>query len=138
MRQLVDDEYGGSAPETGVEIEFVAYRAAIAHGQERQLLQPFEKTLGLDASVRLDVTDDEIDTARAYAARGLEHRVGLADTGARAEEDAQLAAPGPRLLRVDGRQQLIGIGPDLVHLPGCVSRFIYRAVYRAPGSIRAH
>ena len=51
--------------------------------------------------MRLDVADDEVDAARAHAARGLQHRVGLADAGAGAEEDAQLAAPGLRLLGLD-------------------------------------
>ena len=45
--------------QAGIEIEFAADHAAIAHRQRRQLLQAFEQPLGLDASVRLDVTDDD-------------------------------------------------------------------------------
>ena len=64
--------------------------------------------------MRLDVADDDIDAVGAHAARGLEHRVGLADAGACAEEDGSLPRLRAGLLGLDAREQLVGIGPIVV------------------------
>ena len=45
--------------------------------------------------------------------RGAQHRERLADAGRRAEENPQPAAPRTRLLGLDLREQLVGIGPRL-------------------------
>ena len=91
---------------------------------------------GVVAPVRLDDPDDDVALlVLGLEARGLEHRVRLADAGRRAEEDGELAARGPRLLLADAREELVGIGPLLghramPHTPSAMSR-------RARGSARA-
>ena len=51
--------------------------------------------------------------ASARRLRRAQHREGLADAGGGAEEDPQPAAPRARLLGLDVREQLVGIGPRL-------------------------
>ncbi len=60
--------------------------------------------------MRLDVTDDDIGTRR-LAPSGLEHCKGLADTGGRAEKNAQPSTLGARLLGLNVRQHPIRIRP---------------------------
>ena len=104
MRELVDEQNRRSARERGVEIELAAYDPAILDRKRRDRLQTFHQLLGLDAAVRLDVTDHDLDTGGLHRARSREHRVGLADSRGRAEEDSKLAAPRARLLGSDARE----------------------------------
>ncbi len=115
MRQLIDQQDRGPAAQRRVEIELVARRAAQRHLREGQLLQPLQQLFGVAATVRLDVSDDEVRAPRACGARRLEHRVGLADTGRGAEEDAQATAPRPRLvvLQPDRRRARSGSLADV-------------------------
>src|SRR5208282_6564597 len=98
VRKLVDEDYRRSAPQGGVEIEFVSSNAAVTHFEERQLLQPLEQALGLDASMGFDVANDDIRATGACRPGRFQHRVGLAYPGRGAEEDAQPSAPRSRIL----------------------------------------
>ena len=69
MRELVDQQDRRPARKAGIEIELLAHGAAIPHRQCRQLLQAVQQPLGLDAAVRFDVTDDEVDTAASRTLR---------------------------------------------------------------------
>ena len=99
VRELIDQQDGGMPRERRVEIELLAHDAAVAHRERRQARQALEQPLGLDATVRLDVAHDHVGAGGAHAARGLEHRVGLADAGGGAEENAQTARAGRALPR---------------------------------------
>ena len=85
-------------------------------------LQALEQLLGLGTSVRLDVADHDIDAFGLHAARRLQHRVGLADAGRRAEEDLQLAATRRLLLRLYVREQGVRVGAAVFHRPSVVDR----------------
>ena len=57
----------------------------------RDDLEALEQRLGLLAAVRLDDADDDVVRRPCAAgARRLQHLVGLADAGRRAEEDLEL------------------------------------------------
>jgi hypothetical protein len=73
MRELVDEQDGRPAREGRIEVELLLDDALVAHGDRRQPLESFEKSLRLDAAVGLDVACDEV---RARGTRGpgrLEH-----------------------------------------------------------------
>src|SRR5450631_33134 len=93
----------------GVKIELAPRDAAVAHFQERQLLESLEQALGLDAAVRFDVTDDDIRAAGARGPGSFEHRIGLPHAGRGAKEDPQPSAPRSRLLPLDVSQQFVRI-----------------------------
>ena len=90
--------------------------------QEGNRLESLEQPLGFRAPVRLDIADDDVDAFGLLAPRRLEHRVGLADAGRRAEEDLQLAAARGPLLRLHVREQGIGIGAAVFHCSSVVDR----------------
>ena len=108
--QLVDEQNRRSTFERGVEVEFLAYDAAIVHWQRRQLLKALHQPLGFRTSMRLDVTDDNVRAGGASASGRLQHRVGLADARDRAKEDAQPAASRAGFLGLDLRQNSSGSG----------------------------
>src|SRR5665213_1101385 len=93
----------------GVKIELAPRDAAIAHFQERQLLESLEQALGLDTAVRFDVTDDDIRAAGARGPGRFEHRVGLTHPGRGAKEDPQPSALRSRFLPLDIRQYFVRI-----------------------------
>ena len=111
----------------------------------RQDLYAVEQRLGFRAVVGLDDAGDDVDAGGALGARGLEHRVGLADAGGGAEEDLQLAPRPPRLFITHVRAEGIGIGPPLGHAgaectaamrDGCVVSLVARGGRARARSIR--
>ena len=121
VRELVDQDDLGAAPQRGVEIELAAYRAAIPDRQHWKLLEPLHQALGLLPAVRLDVSDDDVAAGGALDACRLEHGVGLADACGRAEENTQPPAPRAGLLGLHGCEQLVGVRPlaGRVHAGEC-------------------
>ncbi len=108
--ELVHQQHPRLARKRGVEVELAQRRAAVAHFEVGQPLQPLQQRLGVGAPVRLDVADHHVDALRLQRVRLLQHRVGLADAGGGAEEDLQPAAPGLRLLALHPREQRVRIG----------------------------
>src|SRR5580765_1271423 len=115
MRQFIDEQDRWTPPERRIKIELVSHDPAIAYGKRWQPFQAFEKALGLDAAVGLHIADDDVGTTRTQTAGRLEHRIGLADTGRGAEENAQAPTLGARLFGLNTSEELIRIGPDFVH-----------------------
>ena len=113
MRQLIDEQ-DGRTPQQPHQVELVS-RSAVAHRKRWQPLQAFQQAFRLDAAVGLHVADDDVGSTRTQTAGRLEHRVGLADTGRGAEEDAQTSTLGARLFGLNTSEELIRIGPDFVH-----------------------
>ena len=113
--ELVDEQQRRVPRERGVEVEFFEQGAAVLDPSARQDLYAVEQRLGFRAVVGLDDAGDDVDAGGALGARGLEHRVGLADAGGGAEEDLQLAPRPPRLFITHVREEGIGIGPPLGH-----------------------
>jgi len=94
----------------GVEIKFGQRHAAmfeLAAGNFRQTLGERVRFL---ASVRFDVADDHVAPGGEFAARGLEHGVGLADARRHAEKNLEPSAFLRGLLALKRTQQRIGIG----------------------------
>ena len=99
-----------------VEIELLELDPAVLDDATRQELEADEERAGVVAPVGLDDPDDDVALlVLRLEARGLEHRVRLADAGRRAEEDRELAARRPRLLLAHAREQLVGIRPLFGH-----------------------
>ena len=115
VRELVDDDQAGLAREGGVEVELLQLDAAVRNALARQDLEALEERRGLLAPVGLDQADDDVDALVALLARGREHRVGLADAGAGAEEDPELAARFLPLLALDAGEELVGVGAVVLH-----------------------
>src|SRR5665811_2412971 len=91
--ELVDERDGRSAGDDCRDVEFGEARVPVAHGQAWHDVEALEHHGRLRAPVRLDQSHDDVDAAFAPTVRLVEHRVGLADPGRRAEEHAQ----GPAL-----------------------------------------
>src|SRR5215831_12644714 len=97
MRELVEDEERGPPLQRGVEIELGERGAAVVERAPRHQLEPFEKSLGLAATVSLDEPDHDVGAGAAALVRFDQHREGLADAGRSSEEDLELG-PGLELL----------------------------------------
>src|ERR1019366_9762548 len=93
----------------GVKIELAPRDAAVAHFQERQLLESLEQALSLDAAVRFDVADDDIRAPGARGPGSFEHRVGLPHAGRGTKKDPQPPAPRSRFLPLNVSQQFVRI-----------------------------
>ena len=76
--------------------------------------QPFQQRLGLDAAVRFDDADRDVDAFLHCRVRGLEHLIRLAHSGAHAEEDLQLSLPRVVLLLLQRGEQGVRIGTGIV------------------------
>ena len=82
-----------------VDVHLVEGLAAILDASARDDLEPFEQRLGFLAAVGLDHPDHDVVAVLEPGAGLLQHLVGLADAGRRADEDLQLTgaaflAPG--------------------------------------------
>ncbi len=115
VRELVDEDEPGPSRERRVEVELLDDHPPMVHLSAGQELQADDERARIETSVGLDHADDDVALQVSFAARSLEHRVGLADTRRRAEEDDELAAARPALLRGDAAQELFRIGSRLVH-----------------------
>ena len=90
--EFVDDDQLGLARQRRVYVEFLDDLAAIIDFSTRKNLQVLGERLRLLASMGFDETDEDIDAIGAARAGALQHRIGLADAGRRAEKNAQPAA----------------------------------------------
>src|SRR6185312_16809812 len=91
MRHLVDHDRSWVARECGIEVEFVELLSAVENLATREDRETLQQLCSLGAAVRFDEPDDNVDAGRGKAARPVEHRECLADTGCSAEKDGQLA-----------------------------------------------
>jgi hypothetical protein len=117
--QFVDQQHGGPAREGGVEVELGERAAAVGQLAQRQRVEPREQRGGFAAAMRLDHADEHVAPRCALALGGAQHCPGLADAGAGAEVDAQLAAQRTRLVVAQLRNQGIGVGAGVGHGGGC-------------------
>src|ERR1700691_4496905 len=115
MGKLIDEQDCCTPAQRRVEVEFLAHDAAVACGQRRQSLEPLKQAFRLDATVRLDISDDDISPSSTRRARSLEHGVSLADPRREAKEDAQPAPSRTFLFVDDVLQKLIRVGPHVYH-----------------------
>src|SRR5262249_3795466 len=109
VRELVDDDDGGAALESRVEVEFPERGAAVIDLALRQYLEPVEERGGVGASVGLDRADDDVNALGALLARREQHPVGLADSCGRPAEDLEAPAAAFLLLALHAREQRVRI-----------------------------
>ena len=102
--QLVDQRDGRPAGEHGVEVHLLQHDAAVLDPAARHLLQLADLGDGLRPAVGLDEADHHVDALPPQAVAFLEHVVGLADAGGKAEVDLQPAA----LLPADEVEKKLG------------------------------
>ena len=119
MGKLVDEHDLRPARNDRIEIHFRQRSALVFDLTARNDFEALHQRLGFLAAVGLDDADDDIVAVFFARAGGLQHRVGLADAGRRADENPQLAdtaflAPGG-LQQGFRRWPLIGIAPLVCH-----------------------
>ncbi len=85
--EFVDQGEFGSAAQQRVQVEFGELGAAVAPHGARELLQAVEQAGGARPVVGLQQADHHVGAAFPAAVRLVEHPVGLADAGGRAEVD---------------------------------------------------
>ena len=110
MREFVDQNQLRLAGERGVEIELAELAAAVLDLRERQHVEPFEQRRGFAAAMRFGDADHHVRAFIVTAARGLQHRIGLADAGRCAEKNLQPASLTFFFVALQLVEQLIGIG----------------------------
>jgi hypothetical protein len=110
VRQLIDQHPPRVSGKGTIQVELLAHDAGIADGDGRDCFETFEQPLRVDAAMRLDIADDHVLARCTHVLRGFEHRVGLADAGGSAKENAQATALGARRFRLDLSQGRSGSG----------------------------
>ena len=115
VREFVDEHQVGAAREHRVDVEFVQHRTAILDAALRNHRQAVQQRFGVGAPMCLRYADHDVDALGQHFAGFGQHRVRLADAGARAEEDLQPTRSGARLGALDFFQQFVGIGTLLDH-----------------------
>ncbi len=107
--QLVHQDQARFAGQGAVQVELLERPAAVAEGLERQDRQPLQQLLGLFPAVGLGDADEDVHRLCLSHPGGVQHGVGLAHTGAGAEEDLELTAHGTLRLGLDAGQQGIRV-----------------------------
>ncbi len=92
MRQLVDQRHLRGPLQDGGEVEFGELCTPIGNRPARHQLEPGQLVGRVGPSMCLDERNDDIGAALGSAVTLVEHRESLADTGRRAQVDAQLAS----------------------------------------------
>jgi len=111
--QFVHQQHGRAALDGRIEIELTANDPAVPDFQRRQLLEPLQQLLRVGAPMRLDISNDHVHAGGTGGACRLEHRIGLSDAGRCAKKDLEPTPARGRFLRLERRQQLIGIAASL-------------------------
>ena len=91
VREFVDQHDLRPAGDDGVEVHFVEPLALVFEPPARHDFQTFQQRFGFAAAVGLDDADDDVVAVLLAGMGLLQHLVGLADAGRRADEDAKLA-----------------------------------------------
>ena len=115
MRKLVDEQQRRPARERGIDVEFAQHGALVRDLARGKRFEAFEEGGGIATIVRFDDSHDDVG-ARGPLGTGVgEHRVGLADAGRGAEENAQLPARGGLLVALQAIEQRVRIRAGRVH-----------------------
>src|SRR5262249_29262861 len=92
VRELVDDGDLWRTRDHRVDIHLLEGDAAILDSLTRHDLEVASLCFGVDATVRLDEADDDVDAAAPEVVRLIQHSVRLADAGGRADVHFQLSS----------------------------------------------
>ena len=104
MGELIDEQQARAARERLVDVELAQDPVDVDDGLARDDLEALDERLGLAPTVRLDEAEHHLAPFGPGRAGRIQHGVGLADAGGRAEEDLQ---PAAMLLLREGKQ---GVG----------------------------
>ena len=119
MGEFVDQNETGLAPKSRVEVELFQQYPLVCTAYPGQNLHALEQGIGLRSAVRFNVTGHHLPSLGLLLAGGLEHGVGLADTGAIAEKDLQPSPVFLGLFAVGGLEHGLGRGalffPRVIH-----------------------
>ena len=92
VRQLINNCEFRMPGEDGVEIHLLELCSAIFDLRARHDRHSFQQRFGFLASVRFHYSDHHLASFRLFLPRGLQHGVGLADTGRHPEENLEFAS----------------------------------------------
>ena len=117
--EFVDQNDLRPAGQDGVDIHLVEPLPAMFDAPARDDFEALEQGLGLLPAMGLDHADDDVVAIALAGARLLQHLVGLADAGRRADEDLQLAGAAflaPRCFQQGFRRRpLVNVVPLIRH-----------------------
>ncbi|MNK81429.1 hypothetical protein D3C87_1011710 [compost metagenome] len=91
MGQLIDQHQFRFGRENAVEVHFFEHHATVFRAHQRLLRQAAEQRFGFGAAMGFDDASDDFHALAQLRVGGLEHGVGLADTGSGAEENLEPA-----------------------------------------------
>ncbi len=103
------------ALDRGIEVEFAKLAALVFDFGQREDFDTLQQRFRFLAPVGLDDSDHHVLAFVAERSRRRQHRVGLANPCRRAEVDPQASATRGLLLRLDFREELVGIGTLVLH-----------------------
>ncbi|MNS64718.1 hypothetical protein D3C72_978550 [compost metagenome] len=89
--QLIDQHQFRFGRENAVEVHFFEHHATVFRAHQRLLRQAAEQRFGFGAAMGFDDASDDFHALAQLRVGGLEHGVGLADTGSGAEENLEPA-----------------------------------------------
>ena len=89
MSQLIDQRHVGVTTEHGVEVHLFESRSPVLHDPPRNDLEALDQLLGALPSVAFNEPDGNIGAPLAAPMSFAQHGVGLADSGGRAQVDAE-------------------------------------------------
>ena len=117
--EFVDQRELRAPREEGVEVHLLELTVLVLEAMAGDDFEALQQRLGLLAPMRLDHADDDVVAVLLSGARLLQHLIGLADAGGRAEEDLQPAQSASFFLRVgkEGvrRGALVRLTPLICH-----------------------
>ena len=111
VRHLIQEQHLRLAGDGTCQIEFMQSVAPVGNRQSRKHLEPSYQGCGFRASMRFHDADDNIGACRGEPAGRLQHCIGFAHSGRKAEEHLQVTAGGLRLIGMNGGEQRVGVGP---------------------------
>ncbi len=111
VREFVDQGEGRLAGEQGVEVHLLDGGPPVVHATARNEGQILQQEFRLPPAVGFDQSDDQIGSFGPLDLGGLQHVVGLPDTGTHPEEDLEAPPVLLDLLGLEALQELIRIGP---------------------------
>ncbi|VVN48175.1 hypothetical protein PS662_06084 [Pseudomonas fluorescens] len=91
VRQFIHQHQFRLGFDQAVEVHFFEHHATVFRAYQRLLRQAAEQCFGLGAAMGLDHTGDDFYALAQLGMGGLQHGVGLADTGRGAKENLEPA-----------------------------------------------
>src|SRR5215468_7007590 len=108
MRQFIDQDEGGMASQSGIEVKFVKSGATIGYGATWQHVEPLQEGGGLGPTVGIDPAHDDIYALGPPLVGRFQHGVRFANTSRSAKEDLEFPTALLGLFLLDTSEQSVG------------------------------